>query len=81
VKSVKTHATRLDADLAKIALDASGIASIVVGVGADTECQKSGNVEQVGLVARLAKMSTHGIVGQQLDRAESIRDMNRLSLD
>ncbi len=37
MKSVKTYATRLDADLAKVALDAAGIASIVVGVSVGME--------------------------------------------
>src|SRR5215472_154970 len=42
----------------------------------DTECQEPGNVEEIGLVARSAKVSTQCIVGQQLDRAKSIREMN-----
>jgi len=37
MKSVKTYATRLDADLARIALEAAGIESIVVGVGVGME--------------------------------------------
>jgi len=37
MKSVNTYATRLDADLARIALEAAGIQSIVVGVGVGME--------------------------------------------
>ena len=37
MKTVKTYATRLDADLAKIQLDAAGVPAVVVGVGAETE--------------------------------------------
>ena len=37
MKSIKTYSTRLEADLAKIALDAAGIPSVVVGVGAAME--------------------------------------------
>jgi hypothetical protein len=37
MKPIKTYATRLDADLAKIALDAAGVPSIIVGVGVAME--------------------------------------------
>lgn len=37
MKAIKTYTTRLDADLARIALDAAGIPSVVVGVGASME--------------------------------------------
>jgi hypothetical protein len=37
MKAIKTYSTRLEADLAKIALDAAGVPSIVVGVGAAME--------------------------------------------
>jgi len=33
MKAIKTYSTRVDADLARIALDAAGIPSVVVGVG------------------------------------------------
>ena len=33
MKAIKTYSTRVDADLAKIALDAAGVPSVVVGVG------------------------------------------------
>lgn len=42
VKVVSTYPTRLDADLAKISLDAEGIPSVVVGVGLDLEGGASG---------------------------------------
>ena len=37
VKAVKTYPTRVEADLAKIALEAAGVPSIVVGIGVDLE--------------------------------------------
>lgn len=37
MKAIKTYSTRVDADLARITLDAAGIPSIVVGVGAGME--------------------------------------------
>jgi hypothetical protein len=37
MQTVKTYSTRLDADLAKIALSAAGVPSVVVGIGADLE--------------------------------------------
>jgi Putative prokaryotic signal transducing protein len=37
MKTVKTYATRVEADLAKIALDAAGVPSVVVGVGVSME--------------------------------------------
>jgi hypothetical protein len=37
MKAVKTFSTRLDADLARIALDAAGVPSVVVGTGVDLE--------------------------------------------
>lgn len=37
MKAVKTYSTRVDADLAKVALDAAGVPSVVVGIGADFE--------------------------------------------
>jgi len=33
MKVIKSYSTRVDADLAKIALDAAGVPSVVVGVG------------------------------------------------
>jgi hypothetical protein len=37
MKAVKTYSTRVEADLARIALDAAGVPSVVVGIGADLE--------------------------------------------
>lgn len=37
MKTIKTYSTRIDADLARIALDAAGVASVVVGVGVGME--------------------------------------------
>jgi hypothetical protein len=37
MKTIKTYSTRIDADVARIALDAAGVASVVVGVGAGME--------------------------------------------
>ena len=37
MKAIKTYSTRLDADLAKLALDAAGVPSVVVGVGTAME--------------------------------------------
>ena len=37
MKTIKTYSTRLEADLAKIALDAAGVPSVVVGVGTAME--------------------------------------------
>jgi len=37
MKAIKSYSTRVDADLAKIALEASGVPAIVVGVGAAME--------------------------------------------
>ena len=33
MKAIKTYSTKVDADLAKITLDAAGVPSAVVGVG------------------------------------------------
>ncbi len=35
--AIKTYSTRVEADVARIALDAAGIRSVVVGVGAGME--------------------------------------------
>lgn len=37
MKTVKTYSTRVDAEVAKIALAAAGNAAVVVGVGTDLE--------------------------------------------
>ena len=37
MKTIKTYSTRVEADLAKIALDGAGVPSVVVGVGAAME--------------------------------------------
>jgi hypothetical protein len=37
MKTIKTYSTRVEADLARIALEAAGISSVVVGVGASME--------------------------------------------
>jgi Putative prokaryotic signal transducing protein len=42
MKVIKTYSTRLDADLAKIALAAADVPSMVVGVGSELEGGASG---------------------------------------
>ena len=42
MKAIKTYATRLDADLAKIALTAADVPAVVVGVGSEFEGGSSG---------------------------------------
>jgi len=42
VKTIRTYATKVEADLDRIALDAVGISSVVVGVGVDFEGGASG---------------------------------------
>jgi hypothetical protein len=37
MKTIKTYSTRVEADVAKITLDAVGISSIVVGIGTGME--------------------------------------------
>jgi hypothetical protein len=37
MKAIKTYPTRIDADLARITLDAAGIPSVVVGTGVSME--------------------------------------------
>jgi Putative prokaryotic signal transducing protein len=37
MKAIKTYPTTVEADLARIALDAAGVPSVVVGVGAGME--------------------------------------------
>ena len=37
MKTVGTYATRLEADLAKLALDRAGIPSVVIGIGVGME--------------------------------------------
>jgi hypothetical protein len=37
MKPIKTYPTRVEADLARIALDAAGIPSVVVGIGVGME--------------------------------------------
>ena len=37
MKAIKTYPTRVEADVAKIALDAAGVPSVVVGVGVAME--------------------------------------------
>ena len=37
MRAIKTYPTRVEADLAKIALDAAGVPSVVVGVGVGME--------------------------------------------
>jgi Putative prokaryotic signal transducing protein len=37
MKAVKTYSTRLDADVARLALNAAGVPSVVVGTGVDLE--------------------------------------------
>ncbi len=42
MKAIKTYSTRVEADLARIALDAAGVPSVVVGLGAEMEGGVSG---------------------------------------
>jgi hypothetical protein len=42
MKPVKTYSTRIDADVAKIALEAANVPSVVVGVGTELEGGTSG---------------------------------------
>ena len=42
MKTVKTYSTRVDAEVAKIALAAAGISAVVVGIGTDLEGGTSG---------------------------------------
>ena len=42
MKTVGTYSTRLDADLAKLALDSAGIPSVVIGIGVGMEGGASG---------------------------------------
>jgi hypothetical protein len=42
MKTVKTYSTRVEADLAKIALEAADVPSVVVGVGTELEGGASG---------------------------------------
>jgi len=37
MKAIKTYSTKIEADVARIMLDAAGVASVVVGVGAGME--------------------------------------------
>ncbi len=37
MKTIKTYSTRVDADLARIQLDAAGVTAVVVGVGVGME--------------------------------------------
>jgi hypothetical protein len=37
MKTIKTYPTRVEADLAKLALDAAGVPSVVVGTGVGME--------------------------------------------
>jgi phage-related minor tail protein len=37
MKTIKTYLTRVEADLARIALDAAGVPSVVVGIGVGME--------------------------------------------
>jgi len=37
MKTIKTYSTRVEADVARIALDAAGVPAVVVGVGAGME--------------------------------------------
>jgi hypothetical protein len=42
MKTVKTYSTRVDAEVAKIALAAAGVPAVVVGIGTDLEGGTSG---------------------------------------
>ncbi|HUI59419.1 MAG TPA: DUF2007 domain-containing protein [Steroidobacteraceae bacterium] len=42
MKAIKTYSTRVDADLARIALEAADVPAVVVGVGIDVEGGSAG---------------------------------------
>ena len=42
MKAIKTYSTRVEADLAKIALEGAGVPAVVVGLGAEMEGGVSG---------------------------------------
>ena len=42
MKTIKTYPTNIDAELARIALDAAGIPSVVVGIGVGMEGGEAG---------------------------------------
>lgn len=42
MRTIRTYSTRLEADLARIALDAAGIPAVVVGIGVGMEGGASG---------------------------------------
>jgi Putative prokaryotic signal transducing protein len=42
MKTIKAYSTRVDAEVAKIALAAAGVGAVVVGVGTDLEGGTSG---------------------------------------
>jgi Putative prokaryotic signal transducing protein len=46
MKTIKKYPSRIDADLARIALDAAGVSSVVVGIGVGME----GGMEGVQLL-------------------------------
>lgn len=46
MKAIKTYPTRVEADLARIALDAAGVPAVVVGIGVGME----GGMEGVQLL-------------------------------
>ncbi len=46
MKAIKTYSSRVEADLARIALDAAGVPSVVVGIGVGME----GGMEGVQLL-------------------------------
>ena len=43
---------------------------------AEAKREQSGEIEQVGLVARLSEMRARSVVGDELDRAEAVREMD-----
>ena len=42
MKTIKTYSTRVEAEVAKIALAAAGVSAVVVGIGTDLEGGTSG---------------------------------------
>jgi hypothetical protein len=42
MKTIKTYSTRVDAEVAKIALAATGVTAVVVGIGTDFEGGSAG---------------------------------------
>jgi Putative prokaryotic signal transducing protein len=67
MKTVRTYATTVDANIAKIALDAAGVPSLIVGVGAAME----GGAEGVRLLVPEERVASALRVLEDLGRTKS----------